>query len=135
MLGVLSMKSALAASAGVNTGAETMASLNMTRQTLAALLSGAMLATSAQAQTPAAPQTDHTVRDVTIIGGKIAPNTENPRSATCEFLVATDPFVRAQIMTAEGDPLMGPTFYMPTRYPRNVVFGVEPPTVFIPRES
>ena len=103
-----------------------MASLNMTRQTLAALLSGAMLATSAQAQTPAAPQTDHTVRDVTIIGGKIAPNTENPRSATCEFLVATDPFVRAQIMTAEGDPLMGPTFYMPTRYPRNVVFGVEP---------
>lgn len=104
-----------------------MASVNITRQTLAALLCGAMLATSVQAQTPAAPQDDSTsVSDVVVIGGKVAPNTENPRSATCEFLVATDPFIRAQIDAAAGDPLMGPTFYQPTRFPKNVEFGVEP---------
>jgi len=104
-----------------------MASLNTARQTLVGLLGSAMLATSVQAQIPAAPrQGDTQLRDVTVIGGRIAPNTENPRSATCEFLVATDPFVRAQIITAGGDPLMAPTFYMPTRHPRNVVYGAEP---------
>jgi TPR repeat protein len=105
-----------------------MASVNFTRQTVAALLCGAMLASSAQAQTPAAaPQSeDTTVSDITVVGGRIAPNTENPKSATCEFLVATDPFIRAQITAAAGDPLMGPTIRQPTRFPRNVEFGVEP---------
>jgi TPR repeat protein len=109
-----------------------MASLNITRKTLVVLLGGAMVATSAQAQaqSAAAPQDDSTsVSDITVVGGKVAPNTENPRSSTCEFLVATDPFVRAQIEAADGDPLMGPTFYQPTRFPRNVEFGVEPLSV------
>ena len=88
-----------------------------------------MLATSVQAQTPAESRLyDTQVGDVVVIGGKIAPNTENPRSATCEFLVATDPYVRAQIEQAviAGSPLMGPTFYQPTRFPRTVQFGAEP---------
>jgi TPR repeat protein len=107
-----------------------MGSVNITRQTVAALLCGAMLATSVQAQTPAAPAApqseDTTVSDVVVVGGKVTPNTENPKSATCEFLVATDPFIRAQIVAAGGDPLMGPTIRQPTRWPRNVEFGVEP---------
>ena len=106
-----------------------MASLQRTRQTVVALLGGAMLATSAQAQAPAptAPQDAGTVvRDVTVVGGRIAPNSDEPRSATCEFLVAIDPVVRAQIAAAQGDPLMGPTIYQPTRFPRIVQFGAEP---------
>jgi TPR repeat protein len=118
---------------------------------IAASLIGAMVAGSAaQAQTPAAvPPGDTTVSDVTVIGGKIAPTTEDPKSATCEFLVATDPMLRAQIQAAQngGDPffmmalpdmdqgpvpasassaLFAPTIYQPTRLPMNVDWTAAP---------
>jgi TPR repeat protein len=114
---------------------------------IAASLIGAMVAgTAAQAQTSAAaPQDDTTVSDVTVVGGKIAPTTEDPKSATCEFLVATDPMLRAQIQVAQngGDPfiaapgtdpvmkdnpsaILAPTIYQPTRFPVNVDPGATP---------
>ena len=118
---------------------------------IAASLIGAMVAGSAaQAQTQAgAAQDDTTVSDVTVIGGKIAPTTEDPKSATCEFLVATDPGLRAQIQAAQngGDPffmmalpdmdqgpvpasassaLFAPTIYQPTRLPMNVDWTAAP---------
>lgn len=105
---------------------------------------------AAQAQTRVAPPGAATtvddvsvvrqrIGDALVIDGKIAPTSEEPRSATCEFLVATDSFLRAQlgVAAAGGDPftpgisqgavpvstpspLFAPRMLLPTRFPRDV---------------
>jgi TPR repeat protein len=116
------------------------------KQVAVSLIAAMAFSSVAQAQVPApaAPAQDQTtVTDVVVIGGKIAPTTEDPKSATCEFLVATDPSLRAQIQAAQngGDPffmgdlgdlaqpaapasrpsaLYAPKIFLPTRFPRNI---------------
>jgi len=81
--------------------------------------------------------------EAAVINGKLAPTTEDPKSATCEFLVATDSMLRAQLGVAangadpfymmdlpgvtqspynraEPNALLGPRIFLPTRFPRNV---------------
>jgi len=125
--------------------------MNLAKRLAASTLMVALAAGPVLAQeTPAALNDSTTVRDVTIIGGKVMPTTEDPKSATCEFLVATDPSLRALIDLAKtgGDSyidvshgdmdidvewyrpspsaLMAPTIYQPTRLPVNVDWTAAP---------
>ncbi|HEY0624038.1 tetratricopeptide repeat protein [Sphingomonas sp.] len=62
--------------------------------------------------------------DVTVTGQRM-PGAEAPRSATCEAL-ARDPFFRAQLDAAKGDPFMAPRILLPTRLPRNPNYAAPP---------
>ncbi|MES2338646.1 MAG: tetratricopeptide repeat protein [Pseudomonadota bacterium] len=78
----------------------------------------AVLATSAAAQS---------TRDDVTVRNQRMPAAEAPRSATCEAM-ARDPLFRQQLFAANGDPLMGPRAYLPTRPPRNPDYSAPPLT-------
>lgn len=86
----------------------------------ATLITGLVL-TSMQAQA----QSNDRLPDVSITG-KRAVGIFAPASAACENAVATDPLLAVQIIASGGDPLMGPTFYQPTRTPRNPDYNAPP---------
>lgn len=108
------------------------------QRVLAGLLCGAMLSTSGPvgAQTPASPPaaapgaaaSNDSVSSVTVIGRRVAPGADAPRSATCEFLVANDPILRAQLaqVATVGNALLGPKVFLPTRAPRHNNYAAAP---------
>ena len=53
------------------------------------------------------------------------PQAEAPRSSTCELL-ARDPHFAARFDAANGNPLMAPPIYLPTRLPRNPDYSAPP---------
>lgn len=84
-------------------------------------MTGAMLlSTQSHAQT----ETD-SIADV-VVTGKRATGIFAPSSATCVDNALNDPFFVQQILAAGGDPLMGPTIYQPTRFPRNPDYSAPP---------
>lgn len=90
------------------------------------LLLGAAAFAPATAFAQAAPPPSGE-QDVTVTGQRM-PGAEAPRSATCETLAAKDPFFKAQLAAAGGDPMMGPRPYLPTRQTRNPDY-TKPPAV------
>ncbi|MEO5773840.1 MAG: tetratricopeptide repeat protein [Sphingomicrobium sp.] len=99
----------------------------MKRRGFALFGSAALIAAwQAQAQTAATPAKDSAQNQGIVVNGRRMPTAEAPRSATCEALVRNDPSLRAQLEAAGGNPLMGPTFFLPTRMPRNADYNAPP---------
>lgn len=91
------------------------------RRLYAAAITGAMLfSTQAQAQAAA-----DSIADV-VITGKRSTGIFAPNSATCVDNALSDPFFVQQMIASGGDPLMGPTIYQPTRFPRNPDYTAPP---------